>query len=305
MSRARAVVFAYHDVGVRGLEVLRAGGVDVALVVTHADQPGEEIWFASVAARAHDAGIPVVTPDDPRDPGLLEQLQRIEPDFIFSFYYRKVLPMSLLRLAQRGAFNLHGSLLPKYRGRAPVNWAVLHGETETGATLHEMTEKLDAGAIVAQTAVPILPDDTAREVFAKVVVAAEITLWRALPGLLDGDSPRTPNRLAEGSYFGGRGPEDGRIDWHSPRDAVYNLVRAVAPPFPGAFCLLGDRRAVIEEARRASGRFDELAPGLHIIGTTSPEIIGVCGDGLAIIVRRLRVDGHIMDAMNLREKLSS
>ncbi len=304
MSRARAVVFAYHDVGVRGLEVLRAGGVDVALVVTHADQPGEEIWFASVAARAHDAGIPVVTPDDPRDPGLLEQLQRIEPDFIFSFYYRKVLPMSLLRLAQRGAFNLHGSLLPKYRGRAPVNWAVLHGETETGATLHEMTEKLDAGAIVAQTAVPILPDDTAREVFAKVVVAAEITLWRALPGLLDGDSPRTPNRLAEGSYFGGRGPEDGRIDWHSPRDAVYNLVRAVAPPFPGAFCLLGDRRAVIEEARRASGRFDELAPGLHIIGTTSPEIIGVCGDGLAIIVRRLQVDGRIMDAMNLREKLS-
>ncbi len=305
MSRARAVVFAYHDVGVRGLEVLRAGGVDVALVVTHADQPGEEIWFASVAARAHDAGIPVVTPDDPRDPGLLEQLQRIEPDFIFSFYYRKVLPMSLLRLAQRGAFNLHGSLLPKYRGRAPVNWAVLHGETETGATLHEMTEKLDAGAIVAQTAVPILPDDTAREVFAKVVVAAEITLWRALPGLLDGDSPRTPNRLAEGSYFGGRGPEDGRIDWHSPRDAVYNLVRAVAPPFPGAFCLLGDRRAVIEEARRASGRFDELAPGLHIIGTTSPEIIGVCGDGSAIIVRRLRVDGRIMDAMNLRELLSS
>lgn len=136
MSRARAVVFAYHDVGVRGLEVLRAGGADVALVVTHADQPGEAMS-------------------------------------------------------------------------------------------------------VAQTAVPILPDDTAREVF------------------------------------------------------------------PGAFCSLGDRCAVIEEARRAPGRFDELTPGLHVAGIPSAEIIGVCGDGMAILVCRLRVDGHIMDALDLEEQLSS
>ena len=108
---------------------------------------------------------------------------------------------------------MHGSLLPKYRGRAPVNWAVLHGERETGATLHYMTGKPDAGDIVAQQAVPILPDDTAREVFDKVTVAAEIVLDRALPALIAGTAPRRPNRLAQGSYFGGRQPEDGAIDW--------------------------------------------------------------------------------------------
>ena len=104
---------------------------------------------------------------------------------------------------------MHGSLLPRYRGRAPVNWAVLHGERETGATLHYMTEKPDAGDIVAQSAVPILPDDTAREVFDKVTVAAEIALDGVLPALIAGTAPRVPQDLAAGVYFGGRRPEDG------------------------------------------------------------------------------------------------
>jgi methionyl-tRNA formyltransferase len=109
---------------------------------------------------------------------------------------------------------MHGSLLPRYRGRAPVNWAVLHGERETGATLHYMTEKPDAGDIVAQTTVPILPDDTAREVFDKVTLAAEITLDSALPALR-GDRARI-HKAAQASCFGGRKPEDGTIDWFRP-----------------------------------------------------------------------------------------
>ncbi len=129
---------------------------------------------------------------------------------------------------------MHGSLLPRYRGRAPVNWAVLHGERETGATLHYMTEKPDAGDIVAQTRVPILPDDTAREVFDKVTVAAEITLDGVLPALVAGTAPRRPQDLASGSYFGGRRPEDGIIDWSRDAASIHNLVRAVAPPYPGA-----------------------------------------------------------------------
>ena len=125
-----------------------------------------------------------------------------------------MLKPALLALPQRGALNMHGSLLPRYRGRAPVNWAVLHGERSTGATLHYMAEKPDAGDIVAQTAVPILPDDTAREVFDKVTVAAEMTLDAVLPALLAGTAPRRPQDLGEGSYFGGRGPDDGIIDWN-------------------------------------------------------------------------------------------
>lgn len=230
-----AVVFAYHDVGVRCLKVLLAGGLNVALVVTHTDNAKENIWFASVASLCREYGIPCITPADPTTPPLFQQIQAIQPDFIFSFYYRHMLPLELLALARHGAYNMHGSLLPKYRGRVPINWAVLHGETETGATLHEMAEKPDAGAIVAQTAVPILPDDTAYEVFGKVVVAAEQTLWRVLPLMLAGHTPKLPNDLSKGSYFGARKPEDGRIDWSQAAQCVHNLVRTVAPPYPGAF----------------------------------------------------------------------
>ncbi len=193
--KPRAVVFAYHNVGVRCLRVLLARGVDVALVVTHEDNPAESIWFGSVAQVAAEHGIETITPADPASAALREAVARARPDFIFSFYYRHMLPAEVLALAPRGAYNMHGSLLPKYRGRVPTNWAVLNGEIETGATLHEMAAKPDAGAIAAQTSVPILPDDTAQEVFDKVTVAAEQTLWRVLPALLAGRGAASAQRL--------------------------------------------------------------------------------------------------------------
>ncbi|TWG85950.1 methionyl-tRNA formyltransferase [Cupriavidus gilardii J11] len=300
----RAVVFAYHNVGDRCLRVLHARGVDVALVVTHRDRPDETIWFRRVADTAAELALPVRYCEDPSEPALADAVREARPDIIFSFYYRSLIPMSVLGLAPRGGFNMHGSLLPKYRGRVPVNWAVLHGESETGATLHAMREKPDAGDIVDQTAVPILPDDTAREVFDKVTVAAEQTLWRVLPAMMAGQTPRRANVLSEGSYFGGRRPDDGRIDWHQPATAVYNLIRAVAPPYPGAFTDVAGRRLVVASARRPhagelpsagfpasipAGASAGRQPGLHVIDN---RIVGVCGDGGLIVVRELR-DGDI------------
>ncbi len=205
----RAVVFAYHNVGVRCLKTLLAHGIDVALAITHEDRPQEQIWFDSVAVTAADYGLLTIAPADPNAAEVLARVAACKPDFLFSFYYRQMLKAPLLALAARGALNMHGSLLPRYRGRAPVNWAIIHGETQTGATLHYMTEKPDAGDIVAQSAVPILPDDTAQEVFDKVTVAAELVLHggrsptslpvppRAAPrmplkpAILAGASPRT------------------------------------------------------------------------------------------------------------------
>jgi methionyl-tRNA formyltransferase len=293
----KAVVFAYHNIGVRCLKVLLARGVDVALVVTHEDNPAETIWFESVAALCREHGIACVTPDDPNSPALLAQIQALQPDFIFSFYYRHMLPAALLALARYGAFNLHGSLLPKYRGRVPVNWAVLHGETETGATLHQMTEKPDAGDIIAQTAVPILPDDTAHDVFGKLTAAAEQTLWNALPALLAGNAPHKQNDLSQGSYFGGRRPEDGRIDWSQPAQAVYNLHRAVAPPYPGAFTEIHGKHLVIGAARLdCATRFD-LPPGLAVVDNA---ILGICGDGRALHIHTLLCEGKTISPQELR-----
>jgi methionyl-tRNA formyltransferase len=282
----RAVVFAYHNVGDRCLRVLHARGVDVALVVTHRDRPDENIWFRRVADTAAELNLSFLYGEDPTDPALAEAVRAAKPDVIFSFYYRSMIPADLLAVAPQGAFNMHGSLLPKYRGRVPVNWAVLRGEEETGATLHAMEAKPDAGYIVDQTSVPILPDDTAGEVFEKVTVAAEQTLWRALPAMMAGQTPKRPNVLSEGSYFSGRKPEDGRIDFSQPAAAVYNLIRAVAPPYPGAFTDIGGRRFIVAQARRLepSSVPAGLQPGLHVV---DGRIVAVGGDGGAIRVTQL------------------
>ena len=295
----RAVVFAYHNIGVRSLKVLAARGIDVALGVTHLDNPAETIWFDSVAAVCDETGIPWIAPADPATPELHAQVAAARPDFIFSFYYRHMLPADLLALAPRGAYNLHGSLLPRYRGRVPVNWAVLHGETETGATLHEMVVKPDAGAIIGQTMVPILPDDTAFDVFGKLTVASEQTLWQALPGLIAGNAPRLPNDLTQGSYFGGRTPEDGRIAWTRPAQEVYNLHRAVAPPYPGAWTVVDGRTLVLGRARMAAGSFAQ-APGLALC---HGQLVGVCGDGRALRILEILENGRALPLPELRRLL--
>ncbi|MDB6091735.1 MAG: formyltransferase [Gammaproteobacteria bacterium] len=251
MSAARAVVFAYHDVGVRCLKALLSAGVEVPLVVTTKDDPNETQWFASAAVTAAEYDLPLITPADVNTPEIERTVAELRPDFVFSFYFRSMIGAPLLHAARLGALNIHGSLLPGYRGRAPVNWAILHGERETGATLHYMTERADAGDIVDQLAVPILEDDEARDVFGKVTLAAEIILARSLPGLINGTAPRLPQRLEAGKYFGRRRPEDGRIDWTRPARDIHNLVRAVAPPFPGAFAEVEGQRWLIHKTRVA------------------------------------------------------
>ena len=297
----RAVVFAYHNVGVRCLKVLLAHGVDVALVVTHEDDPAENIWFDGVAKVAADYGIPAITPDDPNTLERLHQIRDLKPDFIFSFYYRKMLSSDLLTIAPQGALNIHGSLLPKYRGRVPVNWAIIHGEIETGATLHYMVAKPDAGDIVGQTAVPILPDDTAGEVFNKVTLAAELTLHRVLPSLIASNAPRLVQDLSQGSYFSGRKPEDGRIDWNWSAQQIHNLVRAVAPPYPGAFTTINGQTARILRTRMIELETEpRLAPRLELV---DGRLIAYCAGGGLLQILALDLAGSPVIPAQLANQL--
>jgi len=298
----RAVVFAYHNVGVRCLKVLLAHGVEVPLVFTHEDAPGEAIWFDSVKATAVEYGIPALTCADPNAPEIVAQIAGLRPDFLFSFYYRLMLKTPLLALARHGALNMHGSLLPKYRGRVPVNWAIIRGETETGATLHYMTETPDNGDIVAQTAVPILRDDTAKEVFDKVTVAAELTLDRVLPALVAGTAERRPQDLNRGGYFSGRKPEDGVIDWSRSAAEIHNLVRAVAPPYPGARTSLRGRPARILRTRVLDPAVPPAkTPALTVEGN---RIVAHCGAGGTLLILALEIEGDVVGADALARVLS-
>lgn len=290
-AKPSAVVFAYHDVGYRCLSVLLAQGIRVRLVVTHQDSQSETIWFESVEKLARQNGITVRTPENPHDDETMELLRVAQPDFIFSFYYRKLLKSNILKLAERGCYNMHGSLLPKYRGRVPVNWAVLRGEIETGATLHEMVVKADAGAIVDQMVVPILPNDTAPQVFNKVLVAAELVLFRSLPLLVDGTATHTPMDLSKGAYFGGRNAEDGRIDWTQTAQDIHNLVRAVTQPYPGAFTDTPVGRFTIWNTMLLSKSSPETikSPALF---TQDGVIYGCAGDGNLLHILKIDLDGN-------------
>ena len=287
----RAVVFAYHEVGVRCLRVLLNAGVEVPLVVTHQDGADENIWFESVAQHARWHGLEIATPENPNTPGFVAQVRAARPDFIFSFYYRHMLGADLLAVPAHGAYNMHGSLLPKYRGRVPINWAVLNGARETGATLHAMTAKPDAGGIVDAQAVPILQDDTAGEVFRKVCVAAEITLHRALPALRAGTALLRQQDLTQGSYFGRRTAADGAIDWRLGVAAVHNLVRAVAPPYPGAVAQAAGMQ--LRVLRTLPTRSQHAAqPELRWV---DGEVVAQCPEG-ALRLLEFELDGKVRNA---------
>jgi len=298
----RAVVFAYHNIGVRGLAVLLAHGVDVRLLLTHTDNPTENIWFGSVAELAALNNIPVITPADPNRPEVVEQIRACAPEWFFSFYYRNMLKAELLAIPSRGAYNLHGSLLPEYRGRVPINWAVLHGEAQTGASLHAMHVKADAGPLVDQEPVTILPNDTAFEVFQKVACAGERVLLRAVPTLLNGTARHTPLDLASGKYYGGRRPEDGRIDWRQGAWPIHNLIRAVAPPYPGAFFTARGKTVQVF----GSYYREEAARGKEVrIYWENGHCRVDCLDGRRLCLTRLAVEGKDMDEMEFQRAFGS
>ena len=293
-----AVVFAYHDIGVRCLEALLELGVEIKLVVTHQDSESEHIWFDSVARVAERNKIAVITPENVNSAAVIEHVSRCDPDFIFSFYYRQILGQKLLDIPARGAFNIHGSLLPKYRGRVPVNWAIIHGEKECGVSLHRMEIKPDAGNLLAQAAVTILKNDTAYDVFQKLKCASETMLIEVIPEMLKGRVIETPLNLEQGSYYSGRNPEDGRIDWGLPAADIHNLIRAVAPPYPGAFFDIGPHRIELlgSYIRGEQARFSK--PCVYF---EDGRFHADCSDGMRFMITHLVIDGTKADPVLFRQ----
>jgi methionyl-tRNA formyltransferase len=284
MPAPRILFFGYSEVGHDCLSLLLERGDNVVALITHEDSPGEKIWFKTPAAAAKAKGIPVHAPGKAGTPEWVERIAAMRPELILSVYYRNMIGGKILGLAPLGAFNMHGSLLPKYRGRAPINWAVLHGEPRIGMTLHRMVKEPDAGNIVDQDGVDIAPRDTAEQAFRKVLPCARRVLGRQIDALLSGTAPETPQDPSKATYFGGRKPEDGRIDWTRPSRQIFNLIRAVTDPYPGAFTDIGAARMMVwwaegdsQAARGRSGKPGEVL-------CASPLVVAT-GDGALELTR--------------------
>jgi methionyl-tRNA formyltransferase len=286
----RIIFMGYHNIGHACLEALiercRELGDEIIAVVTHADDPEENIWFASVRQLAFENYLPVYQPANPNAPAFVAAMQALQPDWLFSCYYRHMLKQPVLDLPRLGALNLHGSLLPRYRGRCPVNWVLVHGETETGVTLHYMVAKADQGDIVGCKRVPITFEDIALTLSAKMTAAAAELMREAYPLLRAGTAPRLTQEHAQASYFGGRTPEDGKIDWRQPATAIYNLMRAVTHPYPGAFTTLAGRKLFIWNSRPLAAPLTAgEVPGQITAALPGEGLIVATGDGHFLITQ--------------------
>ncbi len=297
----RAVVLAYHDIGCVGIEELLRNGVEIAAVFTHVDDRQENLWFHSVAELAASRNIPVFAPEDINHPLWVRRIKGLAPDILFSFYYRHLIKPAILSIPPAGCLNLHGSLLPKYRGRCPVNWVLVNGETETGVTLHYMTAKPDDGDIVSQKRVAISDDDTARSLHEKLARASHELLGEVLPRIKNGTAPRVPQDATQATYYGGRRPADGEIDWTEEPHQIRNLVRAVTRPYPGAFSHVGDRKCLFWAVSTLPGNADKSPPGTII--STNPLVVA-CNSGAVRVDSGQSADGVYMTGAQLAKELN-
>lgn len=278
----KIVVFAYSLVGYNCLKALIEAGENICYVMTHPDNPDETQWFPSVAKLARSHGISVLETEDPKDSQIIEVMYQLRPDILFSFYYRKMIPQEILDIPRLGCFNMHGSLLPQYRGRAPINWALVHGEAQTGVTLHHMVKSADAGDIVDQEAIPIGPTDNAYELTVIMGKVAAAILLRQLPALKEGTAPKIPQDDSKATYFGGRSTKDSEINWHQPSWQIHNLIRAVPYPyFPAAFTHFKGAIVEIRANRLPTGneKLNQAATVGQVIENNGNFIRIACGDG--------------------------
>jgi methionyl-tRNA formyltransferase len=288
VKSAPCVLFAYHEMGYACMESLLKMGAPIAALLTHRDDPHEEIWWRSCAELAAGHGIPIHYVDG-ADAELTEIVGEAKPAVIYSFYYRYLIPESVLAMARLGAFNMHGSLLPAYRGRAPVNWMLVNGEREAGVTLHQMVARADAGDIVGQRAVAIDDSDNALTLYRKLVPLGVELVDEMHPLIVAGNPPRRKMDISKGSYFGRRKPEDGRIDWRWPSRRIFNLVRAVTHPYPGAFCFAGGQKLLVWDASIGSEAGRRGAPGEIVSEAADGALEIAAGDG-SVIVRRAQFE---------------
>jgi methionyl-tRNA formyltransferase len=286
---ACCVIFAYHEMGHACIAALLEIGAPIAALFTHRDAPDEGIWWRSCAEVARANAVPVFLPDK-IGADEIAQVAAIRPAIIYSFYYRNLLPAELIALAPLGAYNLHGSLLPKYRGRAPVNWMLANGEREAGATLHYMVERADAGDIVAQRAIEITDDDTALTLYRKIVPIGAELIRQYHPLIASGKVPRRAQDLTQGSYFGRRRPEDGRIDWRWPARRIFNLVRAVTHPYPGAFGFLNGRKVYVWTAQIKTETGIRGVPG-EVVAEGPDGAIEVAAGAGSVVLSRIQIEG--------------
>jgi methionyl-tRNA formyltransferase len=307
-SKLRLVWVGFHQEGVSALRSVLEAGLEVAGLITLREQSLRQRSGAGdydAVLRGFD--VPVFRVANINDPEALELLSRLQPDVLVVIGWSQILRAEALATARLGVVGAHASLLPHNRGSAPVNWALIRGESVTGNTLMWLNDSVDEGTVIDQVRFPITPYDTCASLYGKVASSNREMLLRLFERLACGERPGSPQPASVEPLLPRRRPEDGAIDWSRTARQVYDFVRALARPYPGAFSHLDDERWRIWRAAVLPTTRPFAAPGTILGPVFSPteQACGqmvACGDGAVILLEVEAPDGAILTGSLLSEQ---
>lgn len=287
----RIVFMGTPDFAVPSLKRLIADGHEIAAVYTQPDKPknrGMKLTPSPVkqVALAHD--LPVMQPQTLREDGVLETLASFRPELIVVVAYGKILPKTLIDLPPMGCINVHSSLLPKYRGAAPINWAVIRGEAETGVTIMDIAEALDAGDMIAQRATPIDPNESVEQLHDRLAEMGAQLLSETVIQIANGTATRTPQEESQSTYAPMLSRDLSPIDWTRSAREIHNQIRGLTP-WPATSMALAGHQFKVYAAEETGESTDQLAGTL--VGTDKRGICMACGDGKILRVLELQAPG--------------
>jgi methionyl-tRNA formyltransferase len=302
------VFFGTPQFAVPSLEALIGSRHRVAAVVSQPDRPkgrGQQLQPTPTKIVAEAHGIPVLQPGKIREEPFLDRIRAVTPDLGVVVAFGRILPDALIAIPRLGMINVHASVLPRYRGAAPIQRAVIAGDTETGVTIMRIATELDAGAMFAVQPVPIPPDATSGDLESTLAVAGAGLLLPVVDALADGRPVETPQDHTKATFAPKITKEEGAIDWTQPASVIHNRVRGLQP-WPLASTTLDGRRVVVRSARVASTAADRAAGAGHppgsVLRARGDELTVRCGDGTALQILEIQPEGK--RTMTAREFLA-
>ena len=289
----KAIFFGTAEIACPSLEALAESGfAKVVAVVSQPDKPrGRDLKIQPTPVKdlALKLNIPVLQPDRARNESFLAELRALAPDVIVVMAYGQILPQSLLEIPPHGCVNIHTSILPKHRGAAPIQWALLNGDIETGVTLMKMDAGMDTGPIIEISRTPITEDDNAQTIHDRLALLGATLLAEKLPAYLNGSLKPQPQ--PEGATHARKiTKEDGRLNWNEPAQVLWNRVRALTP-WPGTYTFIpGDPKPLMLKIWKAKPAPGQGAPG-EILAIDKDRILVACGTGTLALLEVQREGG--------------
>lgn len=301
----------FHAEGLPALEALLAAGAPIEAVLTlRPDLAAKRSGGADYTTVCREAGVPLHHITGINDPDAVGMLRELAPDVVFVIGWHQIVRREALRTARVGMIGAHASVLPHNRGSAPINWALIRGEQESGNTIFWLAESVDAGDIIDQTSFRISPYDTCATLYERVAASNRDMLLQLLPRLVAGERPGQPQEAVAEPVLPRRRPADGCIDWTQPSRVVYDFVRGLTRPYPGAFSTLEGDRWIVWQAALAP-LSPAIAPAGAILGpAVSPveEACGqvvACGTGTVTLLEVERQDGVLLRGRALSDQVWS